>query len=1085
VLFRSLDHALKNNKRLVPVVYKSVDEKSVHPAVAALNWLYFRGDADFDTAFQSLLGAIDTDLGRVRAHTRLLMRAVEWDNNGRNNSFALRGSDLREAEAWLSKSASAEPKATQLQTEYILASRRDESRVQKLKLVSVTIALIITAALAVLAFSQFKDAKAKGLEAQRQRVIAEDNAGEARRQEQEATRNADEARAQQRRAEENFKEAKRQERIAKDNLFEATRQRELAEENEREARRQEQEARRQSDIALSRYLAVQSERVNSREANQLQRSALLAVEGLKLHPSAETDQALRQLVALLPVPTSRFTHEEKAELAAFSRDGKYLVTVRRHPESTQLWGVSTGKRIASLPHDGANSAAFSPDGELVATGSHQSVKVWKTGDGNPAAPALKVERPVRSMAISPDGRFLAAGFDSGPTVMIWDLSDGHLARTVAVGEEHLSGGVDAVILSPDGKYLVASRREYASVWALETGKMVGEPAKHNAMQSADKTLAVSSKGKFLVTAPFGREKVVVSDMATGQAIFNLPITEMVSALVFSDDERYLAVATQDKIATVWQLEDGKMIARMAHDGPVTDLVFSPDGNRLATASADKTARVWNVQGGAEVARATHNGAVRALAYARDGDSIATAGADETVATWKIAPGGLIDARQKISGLSFADDERQLSILAGDVISEALESAVRDADPARSKIKAHALSSDGKLLASVTGDTIQVWSFASGREIGRVKYDVSMDWDEIRQRLSKVILRGVEFYLEQIQRRSLVAIAFTPDGQNLLIGKIAEVSVGPGRQWEEKYQAILWNISGRRELWSIKYDDSSREAFSRDGRLLAIASGDTLRLIDVASGRQAATVKYEEPITALAFSPDSRYLIATDEGKSAYILNASGNGKFLRLEHREDVKRLISFSPDSRYLITASEKDDLYIWEAGSGRQVRVFEGSGNQPFAFSPGGGLLAVETGRNITRVWNVDKWQEVVSLKHMAAVKAVIFSADAKFLATAEDDGTARIWDASKWQEVSAMNYGKSRGQVVFSSNLRYLATAEEAASSWLLAPELWPLRPADLIEQACARLTRNLTLEEWELYLPGKAPHKTCPNLPAPDR
>ena len=42
-----------------------------------------------------LISALDTDLDLVRAHTRLLTRAIEWNANGKNNSFVLRGDDLR------------------------------------------------------------------------------------------------------------------------------------------------------------------------------------------------------------------------------------------------------------------------------------------------------------------------------------------------------------------------------------------------------------------------------------------------------------------------------------------------------------------------------------------------------------------------------------------------------------------------------------------------------------------------------------------------------------------------------------------------------------------------------------------------------------------------------------------------------------------------------------------------------------------------------------------------------------------------------------------------------------------------------
>lgn len=36
------------------------------------------------------------------------------------------------------------------------------------------------------------------------------------------------------------------------------------------------------------------------------------------------------------------------------------------------------------------------------------------------------------------------------------------------------------------------------------------------------------------------------------------------------------------------------------------------------------------------------------------------------------------------------------------------------------------------------------------------------------------------------------------------------------------------------------------------------------------------------------------------------------------------------------------------------------------------------------------------------------------------------------------------------------------------------------SDLVAQACATVTRNLTREEWERYLPGEPYRATCPDL-----
>lgn len=122
-----LAHAIEQGKRLVPIVREDVDYESVHPELARLNWIFFREVDGFDTAFQTLIRAIEIDLSHVRSHTRLFVRAKEWQNKDRDSSFLLRGSDLEAAEQWLSKSSERQPPPIKLHREYIRASREAET----------------------------------------------------------------------------------------------------------------------------------------------------------------------------------------------------------------------------------------------------------------------------------------------------------------------------------------------------------------------------------------------------------------------------------------------------------------------------------------------------------------------------------------------------------------------------------------------------------------------------------------------------------------------------------------------------------------------------------------------------------------------------------------------------------------------------------------------------------------------------------------------------------------------------------------------------------------------------------------------
>src|SRR5262245_10388069 len=169
---REIAHAAANNKRLVPIVHRDVVADSVPKSLGELNWIFCRDSDDFGEATDKLISALDTDLTWVRAHTRLLTRAIEWETKGRNNSFVLRGDDLNAAEQWLTEAGGdKERQPTALQTEYIIASRRAAARRQRITLGAVSFGFVVAVVLAIVAlFARHKaveqEAKAKNTSVQ-------------------------------------------------------------------------------------------------------------------------------------------------------------------------------------------------------------------------------------------------------------------------------------------------------------------------------------------------------------------------------------------------------------------------------------------------------------------------------------------------------------------------------------------------------------------------------------------------------------------------------------------------------------------------------------------------------------------------------------------------------------------------------------------------------------------------------------------------------------------------------------------------------------------------------------------------------
>ena len=169
---KELDHAVANNKRMVPIFHRPVPDEAIPEALGRLQRIDFTDREDFDSKFAALIAALDTDLDWVQDHTRLLTRAKEWDREGKDSSFLLRGRDLREAERWVAESAEKEPKPTTLHSQYIPASRQVANKMQRIVIGAVTLALAVALGLAIYAFRQKNVAQRNATESRGRELAA-------------------------------------------------------------------------------------------------------------------------------------------------------------------------------------------------------------------------------------------------------------------------------------------------------------------------------------------------------------------------------------------------------------------------------------------------------------------------------------------------------------------------------------------------------------------------------------------------------------------------------------------------------------------------------------------------------------------------------------------------------------------------------------------------------------------------------------------------------------------------------------------------------------------------------------------------
>jgi hypothetical protein len=333
---REIARAAAHNKRMVPIVARDVNADSVPEALAKLNWIFFRESDNFEKATDTLISALDTDLDWVHAHTRLLTRAIEWESKGKNNSFVLRGDDLRSAEQWLAEaSTNKEPKPTALQTKYIIASRKAATRRQRIMLGALTFGFVLAIALAVVAWEK--------------RTEAVRNANEAKRQETKAKTTSVQA---------DFDLAmmyrKQSDAVGPRTLAHLAR-----------ALRTSGDARlpRQYVVSLLRdspWFLAQTEPMRHESAVN---AASFSPYGRRI-VTASDDKTARVWDAESGNSVNEpMHHEGVVTMASFSPDGQRIVTSSKD-ETARVWDAESGKPLGEpMHHEGVvTMASFSPDG---------------------------------------------------------------------------------------------------------------------------------------------------------------------------------------------------------------------------------------------------------------------------------------------------------------------------------------------------------------------------------------------------------------------------------------------------------------------------------------------------------------------------------------------------------------------------------------------------------------------------------------------------------------------------------------------------------------------------------------------------
>ena len=101
------------------------------------------------------------------------------------------------------------------------------------------------------------------------------------------------------------------------------------------------------------------------------------------------------------------------------------------------------------------------------------------------------------------------------------------------------------------------------------------------------------------------------------------------------------------------------------------------------------------------------------------------------------------------------------------------------------------------------------------------------------------------------------------------------------------------------------------------------------------------------------------------------------------------------------------------------------------------------------------------------LVSVTTIAFSFDGRLMMTGGGNSTTSVWETRRWEPVARLDSPGQLSFVSLSAAGKYVASrATERAT------QVWTLDVADLFASACARVTRELTADEWRMYFGAEA-------------